>query len=255
MNHYTTLAQQLATTSQTILREAFRQSTHKLKTDASPVTQADKDVEQALRKLIITTYPTHGIFGEEYGAHNPDADYQWIIDPIDGTRAFACGIPSFGTLIGLRYHDDMLLGILNQPILQECWIGAQGEATMLNGAAIRTSATTTPSQAKIATTSPYLFSPQEKQQFDTLAKACAIQSFGGDCYNYGLLAAGHLDIIMEAGLKPYDILPLLPILHGAGAHITDWGGHAINTHAATINILVSANQSLHEQALGIINAA
>ncbi len=282
---YIDFAHTLADTSTTILSDAFRQpaSQATLKDDLSPVTQADKAVEACLREMIMEAYPEHGIIGEEFGNHQPDAPYQWILDPIDGTRAFACGHHSFGTLIGLMHEGKMLLGMLNQPITGERWAGVRGEATRYQSVIpakagihcttkqeptwipdqvrnddaldIRTSTTHILAQARLATTSPYLFSADEKPLFESLMQQCAILQCGGDCINYGLLASGHIDIVMEAGLKPYDILPLLPILEGAGAVITDWHGAPLELSAKQLNILVSANQPLQKAALAVINAA
>lgn len=241
--------------SSEILNASFRHSdaTATLKSDDTPVTKADKAVELALRELIMQHFPDHGVIGEEFAAHNADADYQWILDPIDGTRAFTCGLPTFGTLIGLMHKGVIELGVLHQPISNESWIGVKGTATTLNNNTINSSQCSEVSKARMASTSPYLFSDTEKIIFEKIRHASAIQTYGGDCYNYGLLAAGHIDIVIEAGLKPFDILPLIPILEGAGAMVTDWRGNAPDTQAKELQILVTANKALHQDALAIIN--
>ncbi len=240
---------QLADASGAILRDSFRQPELQatLKADASPVTQADRTVEARLREMIQDTFPDHGILGEEFDPHQPNAPYQWVLDPIDGTRAFACGVPTFSTLIGLLHHGIPVLGVLDQPITRERWIGGVGDSTY------HTSRITTLAQARLATTSPYLFTDTQRPAFERLRRTTAIQNFGGDGYNYALLASGHIDLMIEAGLKPYDLLPLLPILSDAGAGVTDWNGQPLDLKAASLDVLVSANDALHQQALALMN--
>ena len=208
--------------------------------------------------MIQQQHSSHGIIGEEWGNHQSDAEYQWILDPIDGTRAFACGIPTFGTLIGLRHKGEMLLGIINQPISGERWVGVAGKPSLYRSAntapmPIATSSCAALSHARLATTSPYLFSEVQKPRFERLRRATAIQNYGGDCYNYALLASGHIDVVVEAGLNPYDILPLLPILHGAEAVITDWEGGELNLASPKLDVLVSSNHALHREALQVMS--
>lgn len=247
-------AHKIADISGDILRTSFRTS-HAIaahKDDLSPVTQADKAAEQAMRDHIKHTFPLHGIIGEEFGNHQPDADYQWILDPIDGTRAFISGHHSWGTLIGLMHKSSMILGLINQPVTNERWIGYDSCAT-LNNQPLITRATAALAQATIASTSPYLLGPH-REAFDRLAAQCAVVQWGGDCMNYALLATGTIDIVAEYGLNPYDILPLLPILTAAGAVITDWQGDMLDIQANKLNVLVCANNHLHREALAVLHA-
>ena len=215
-----------------------------------PVTQADRAAEQVVREAIAARWPAHGIDGEEFGSVRPDAEYRWIIDPIDGTRAFIMGLPIWGTLIGLAHQGRMALGIMNQPFTGERFWNAEdgaryrgpdGERT------IETRACAGLSQATLTTTSPDLFAtPDDKARFEALAGEVRMCRFGGDCYAYCLLAAGHVDLIVESGLKPYDVAPLIPIVEAAGGRITSWdGGDA----AAGGQVLASGDPALHDAAL------
>ncbi len=248
-------AHRLADASEPVVTKYFRKRHNGLayKSDASPVTLADREVEAQLRQMIQLEYPDHGIIGEEHGNHNTDADYQWILDPIDGTRAFSCGRLDFGTLIGLQYCGDMVLGMLNQPITKERFVGCNGAT--LNSTTICSNKNVTLKTARFATTSPKLFDDAQRSILERVIQQCGLSQYGGDCYNYGLLAAGHIDLIMEAGLNIYDIAPLLPILHGSGAVVSDWQGNDITLKQSDIAVLVSANKALHEEALRLINSA
>lgn len=253
MSEFLAFAHHLADASEPIIKRYFRSSQYELhyKSDASPVTLADKEVESTLRALIQTQYPQHGIIGEEHGNHQPYAEYQWIIDPIDGTRAFSCGRLDFGTLIGLQHHHSIMLGILNQPICKERFVGCH--TAMLNDKTIASNEKATLHTARFATTSAELFNNEQHLIMRHVATSCGLLQYGGDCYNYGLLAAGHIDIIMEAGLNIYDIAPLLPLLHHAGAIVTDWKGQNISLANQDISVLVCANKALHKEVLAHIN--
>jgi histidinol phosphatase-like enzyme (inositol monophosphatase family) len=253
-----TFAHRLADAASPILNSAFRAcgTIPELKSDHSPVTQADRTVEQQLRAMIMAEHPTHGIVGEEYAAHQPDAAYQWILDPIDGTRAFACGIPTYGTLIALKHNAHIVLGIMQQSFLKERFAAVTGQGALhyQDGAAsaLHSSTCSMLAQARFATTSPYLFSEEQKPRFEAIRHTTAIQNYGGDCYNYAMLAAGHVDVIVEAGLKPYDIAALIPIIQQAGGVITDWEGASLRLDAHSLNIIATANPALHEEALAVI---
>ncbi len=255
LTQYLDFAHMLADAADGVARQYFR-SPHihtTLKADDSPVTQADVAIEQALRDMIQHDYPDHGIVGEEQSAYQPDAPWQWVLDPIDGTRAFTCGTPSFTTLIGLMHHQTPALGIISQPITRERWYGATDSHATLNGQPISSSTCSNISHARFATTSPDLFTLEQLRCVKAVQQKAAIQHYGGDAYNYGLLAAGHIDIIMEAGLKPHDIFPLLPVLTGAGATVSDWEGHKLDTSNTHINVIVTANTTLHKQVLDFIH--
>jgi inositol-phosphate phosphatase / L-galactose 1-phosphate phosphatase / histidinol-phosphatase len=219
------MASHLADEAAHIVRRYFRQPCSvNIKQDKSPVTIADRAVEEALRSIITKHYPDHGIIGEEFDAVQDDADYIWVLDPIDGTRSFMSGKPTFGTLIALLYKGVPVLGLIDQCIVQDRWLGAQGHATTYNATLTKTRACTMISHATIATTGPNYFTAQEWQSYETVRKAAATSIWGGDCYNYGLLASGHIDIIIESGLKLHDFAALVPIVNGAGGLICDWQG-------------------------------
>ncbi len=210
-----------------IVRPYFRQPLDvEIKADLSPVTLADREAERAMRTIIDQHFPDHGILGEEDEDTGLESEYLWVLDPIDGTRSFIAGKPQFGTLIGLCHRGEPLLGILNQPITNERWVGYRGETT-LNGKPVRTRSCSSVSEAVISTTSPHYFPLARKARFKTLRKQCREVQYGGDCYAYGLLAMGGLDLVVEADLKPYDILPLRPIIEGAGGLITGWHGKPV----------------------------
>ncbi len=197
------------------------------KADASPVTEADKAAELAMRAIIEKRLPGDGIIGEEYGAFQPDASRQWVLDPIDGTRSFIAGRPIFGTLIALMEEGWPMIGIIDQPISGERWIGAVGLPTTLNGKPVTTRRCRDLDQAILATTGPQYFAGHKGEHFSILAGQCRDTVWGGDCYNYALLASGHIDIVVEAGLKLHDIAALVPVVEGAGGRMCDWSGEPL----------------------------
>ncbi|MFM6852504.1 MAG: histidinol-phosphatase [Sphingopyxis sp.] len=204
------------------------------KADASPVTAADRAAEAVMRHMLDAERPDDGIIGEEYGNDRPTAARQWVLDPIDGTTSFVAGRPIFGTLIALMQDGWPVLGIIDQPIIGERWIGATGQVTLLNGRPARTRICSSLDQAVLGTTSPHLFSAHEGEHFLNLAGKVAQRRiiYGGDCYNYGLLAAGHIDLVVESGLKLHDLAALVPVVEGAGGMMTDWNGDPLNADSA-----------------------
>ena len=200
------------------------------KADQSFVTEADRAAEAAMRAILEAEAPDDGIIGEEYGTVREGAARQWVLDPIDGTTSFIAGRPIFGTLIALLQEGWPVLGVIDQPVLGERWLGAAGKATTLNGAAVRSRPCRELGDAMLATTSPHLFSAGEADHFMALAQAVAARKivYGGDCYNYGLLAAGHLDVVCEAGLKLHDFAALVPVVEGAGGLMCDWAGEPLH---------------------------
>ncbi|HMK68849.1 MAG TPA: histidinol-phosphatase, partial [Stellaceae bacterium] len=197
------------------------------KADLSPVTVADREAEAALRAAIERAYPADGILGEEYGALRLDARRVWVIDPIDGTKSFISGVPLFGTLIALVEDGEPVLGVIDQPISRERWIGARGHATTFCGAPVRTRACPMLGAATLYSTSPDMFQGSESESFGRLKSAVKLARFGADCYAYGLLAAGFIDVVVEASLKPYDYLAMVPVIEGAGGRIVDWEGRRL----------------------------
>ena len=223
------------------------------KPDATPVTVADRDAEAAMRALIAGTLPDHGIVGEEMPPRNPGAEFTWVIDPIDGTKSFITGKATFGTLVALAHNGRPLIGLINQPIQRERWIGAEGRATVFNGAPARVRACSRVADAILYTTSPYLFPGGDEDRFHRLRTRVRHALFGGDCYSYGLLALGHADIVVESGLKPYDYAALVPVIEGAGGVITDWDGQPL-TLASDGRVLAAGDAGLHRDALAILQS-
>lgn len=219
-----------------------------------PVTQADKEVEAFIRARIATEFPEHAILGEEHGESRGTGEYCWVIDPIDGTRAFITGVPAWGILLGLRRGPELLCGVMHQPYLQETFIADQQDAFLLHGGRrhrLQTSVTAELAEAKLYCTHPDLFNDVAgaATRFQAVAQQCKLLRFGGDCYSYGMLAMGQVDLIVEGDLKPYDIVPLIPIVEAAGGVITDWQGGS----AAEGGLVVAAAcASLHAQALQVL---
>ena len=245
-------AHRLADQAGTVLRGYFRQPIgFDAKSDSSPVTVADREAEHAMRELIEKHYPTHGILGEEYGESNPEAEYIWVLDPIDGTKSFITGKPIFGTLVSLVHNGLPIIGIIDQPITQERWVGVGGKPTLYGEGAIRPRACSKLADAILSTTSPDLFKGQESLLFNRVKAQARYTVYGGDCYAYGLLAAGFIDVIVESGLQKYDFCALLPVLEGAGATVTDWQGRPIRFHSDG-NIIAAATPKLHAQVLSLL---
>ena len=180
-----------------------------------------------MRAILEAERPDDGIVGEEYGRIREDARYVWVLDPIDGTRAFISGRPLFGTLIALLDEGRPILGVIDQPIIGDRWVGAEHRPTLFNGEPCRTRACADLGAARIGTTSPQAFPGPELARFERLRVLAADTLYGGDCHNYGLVASGHLDLVVEAGLQLYDFAALVPVVEGAGGRMTDWGGRPL----------------------------
>ena len=219
-----------------------------------PVTAADIAAETAIREAIADTHPAHGIVGEEFGASRPEADYCWIIDPIDGTRAFIVGQPLWGTLIGLLRNGTPLLGLMNQPFTGERFWSGETQSYFRHASGveqtIRTRACGSFGEALLLSSSPDLFETEEERaSFARISKAVRLRRFGGDCYNYCLLALGQIDLVVEAGLKDFDILPLIPIIERAGGVVSTWDGGDPRRGG---RILAAGDPRLHEQAVKLL---
>ncbi|MGI4953759.1 MAG: histidinol-phosphatase [Janthinobacterium lividum] len=210
-----------------VVRPFYRQGVAAdLKSDESPVTIADRTAEQAMRAVLSQRFPEHGILGEEFGLDRPEARYRWVLDPVDGTRAFITGRPLFGTLIALLEAGRPVLGVLDQPISGERWLGVSGQPTVFSGGPGRVGVRACPdlAQAELSCTAPEIFTADETTAWRRLQAGVRRTSWGGDCYAYGLIALGGIDVIAEAGLKPWDWAALVPILEGAGGSMTGWDG-------------------------------
>ena len=250
--------------SRPFISEWFRQNPDtKQKADLSPVTVADQKIEVALRGVIQKAFPDDAIQGEEFGSIKAiDAHrFCWVIDPIDGTKAFISGKPVFGTLVGLTDHGVPLAGLIDMPVLNETNIGhvlgksqshePSQSGCQLNAALVRPSQCQNLTAARIATTSPLAFSPAGLIGFNHLAAQAAVTSYGGDCHNYGLLAAGHIDLVMEDNLAPHDMIAVVAVMQAAGAVVTDTVGQPIRLGQST-SILAAATADLHAAALTVL---
>ncbi|MHA7820425.1 MAG: histidinol-phosphatase [Erythrobacter sp.] len=225
------LANRLADAAGAAIRPLFRGVwAEERKEDRSYVTEADRAAEAAMRKLIEAERSDDGILGEEYGTRNEGAGRQWVLDPIDGTTSFIAGRPIFGTLIALLQDGWPVLGVIDQPIAGERWVGRIGEGTTFNGEPAVVRPCKELSEAVLGTTTPHQFAGEDVEAFMGVAKSVAERKiiYGGDCYNYGLVASGHVDVVIEAGLKLHDFAALVPVVEGAGGTMSDWQGNPID---------------------------
>ncbi len=249
------IAVAMADTARTIALSHFRSDILiEHKSDESPVTIADREAETAMRALLEDRFPDHGILGEEHGRHGLDSKYVWVLDPIDGTVSFATGFPTFGTLIALVEDGTPIIGIIDIPILDDRWTGARGRPTTLNGKPVTTRACASPEQAWISASSPFMFAEgEQRDSFDRLRNTSIRRPvYSGNCLAYGLLASGHLDIVCEADMGPYDYMALVPVVEGAGGRLTDWNGKPLDI-SSDGTTLATGDPALHEQALAILN--
>jgi inositol-phosphate phosphatase/L-galactose 1-phosphate phosphatase/histidinol-phosphatase len=246
------LAHRLADVARPIAARYFRTGvTVDDKSDSSPVTIADREAESAMCAVLAAQVPEHGVFGEEHGAVRTGADYVWVLDPIDGTKAFITGLPIFGTLIALLHHGKPVLGVIDQPILDERWLGVEGERSTFNGKPIRVRACPALDQAYMYSTAPIMFSGAFEKRHEALTRKVKLFRWGGDCYAYGLLASGHVDLVVENSLKLYDFAALVPVIKGAGGLITDWRGKELDAHSDG-SVLAAGDAAIHRAALTVL---
>jgi histidinol phosphatase-like enzyme (inositol monophosphatase family) len=248
----------LADAAGQVIKQYFRHSIDvQVKHDASPVTIADREAERVIREGIRNRFPQHAIFGEEYGRDAGGHVYTWVIDPIDGTKSFIHGVPTFGTLIALVENSTPIVGVINAPALSERWIGAYGQPAFYNGARCRTRDCEKLQQASLYCTSIDMFQDETMRQFEKLSKKVSMRRFGGDCYAYGLLAMGFIDLVVEAQMAPYDYMALVPVVESAGGIISDWQGNPLildSTGNKRGTVLAAATPALHTQALQVLSA-
>ena len=253
------LALQLADTSRPVILDYFRTNlTVERKDDASPVTRADLEAEEVLRQRLAAEVPDHGIFGEEHGGERLDAEYVWVLDPIDGTRAFVNGIPLFGTLIALTRNGTPVLGVIDHPALGERWLGAAGAPTLHwgrgdDGVPVSVRACEALDQALLCTTSPAMFSSDQLARYQRVQAAVLDTRFGTDCYAYAMVASGQTDLVVEAGMKPYDYLAHAVVVAGAGGTITDWRGAPLALTSPG-SVLAAGDARVHAAALELLSA-
>lgn len=225
---------------------------NKLASGFDPVTEADREAENAIRAAISKAYPNHGFLGEESGSHPGDSRHVWVVDPIDGTRAFISGLPLWGTLAGLTVDGDAVAGMMSQPFTGELFY-ATGEGAFFEGPGgdrpLRSRATQALSQATLCTTTPALFVGAKRELYDRVERAVRLPRYGTDCYAYAMVAAGHVDLVVECDLKPYDIVALIPIIEQAGGVISDWRGGPAEAGG---DIVAAATPQLHQAALDLL---
>jgi histidinol phosphatase-like enzyme (inositol monophosphatase family) len=250
LNEYKNFSRVLAEASAEIIKKYFRTNISvEAKSDNSPVTIADKKAEEVMRDLIMKQYPDDGIFGEEFGETNKDAEYTWILDPIDGTKSFICGAYSFGTLIGLVKNGEPILGAYNHPILNDFLIGDNSETTV-NGNKTKIRNCERLSEAVLLTTDHLNIEKyQNKEKFDKLIQKVKLYRNWGDCYGYYLLATGYADIMIDPIMSPWDLLPLIPIVRGAGGVISDYQGNDPTKGKSSI----VASKQIHSDIISILN--
>lgn len=254
MTDFITTAEAALSASRSNIAGYFRQRVSvDSKADESPVTIADRTTEALMRDIIASAHPEHSILGEEHGIDAEGADYQWVIDPIDGTKSFISGMPTFGTLLGLTHKGEATLGIIDMPMLDERWVGQKGQPSTFNGSPCKVSAVTELADAMLYCTEPTMFNPEQYQRFEALTKQVAMRRFGGDCYSYGLLASGQIDLVVEGDLKYYDVMALIPVIEGAGGVITDWQGQPLTRDWDGL-VVAAATPELHQKALAVINS-
>jgi histidinol-phosphatase len=255
----TQFAHLLANASRSVIRPYFRRRielTDKGKAGFyDPVTEADRKAEEAIRELIGTHYPNDAILGEELGEKEGSSGFRWVLDPIDGTRAFIAGQPLWGTLIGLERHGVPLVGVLDQPFLDERFVGTSSETLLVREGTTEKMATRACvhlGAAVICTTHPMThFSEDERARYLRVEKACLLSRYGGDCYGYALLAMGFIDLVIETDLKRWDVSALIPIVQGAGGIVSDWHGRPILDGG---NIVAAGDARVHAEALNLLNA-
>lgn len=259
MSHYETMiascaafAAELADCARYLLVE-FEQAPMnvELKTDRSFVTEMDARIETKLRAMISARWPEHGIIGEEEKWHAPDAEWVWVLDPIDGTAAFIAGLPVYGTLIALAFRGVPVIGIIDIPKLDLRWTGIAGLSTTVNDTPCKVQAPASLSAAILSTSNPDFYSESESLALHTMRDATLWRIYGGAALSYGRLAEGRLHMSMDSGLQIYDFAPFRPIIEGAGGIITDWNGKPI-TLASGPRILAAADTKQHQEALSLI---
>lgn len=219
-----------------------------------PVTEGDRAAEQAMRALIAERFPDHGISGEEYSDKPAAGRYVWSLDPIDGTRSFICGLPTWTTLIALLEEGEPVLGLIDAPVLDQIYVGRGAEAWLARGdeqTAIRASGCSGLSEARLSTTDPFLFEENKAAAFDRLRRACRVTRYGHDGYAYARLAGGSLDLVVESGLKPHDYNAVVPLVRAAGGHVGNWAGGSDLSGGA---IVAAASRALYDAVVELLAA-
>lgn len=237
-----------------IITKAAREPLHiEIKDDGSPVTAVDKAVEDRIREIISQKYPDHGITGEERGDTAPDAEFVWVVDPIDGTLPFLAGFPVFGTLLALVHDQAPVLGIIDMPMTHERWVGLQGMATTRNGEAVRVRQCRDLSEALMSTSNPDFYTDDDRPALERLKSATRWCVYGGSCMAYAQIASGRIDLGIDVGFDIHDYLALVPVIRGAGGLITDWQGAALTLRSGD-RLIAAGDPQLYAKALDVLAA-
>jgi inositol-phosphate phosphatase / L-galactose 1-phosphate phosphatase / histidinol-phosphatase len=246
------LAHELAALARPIILRHFRSPLAvEAKPDLSPVTIADREAEAAMRMAIGRAFPDHGVIGEEYGSDRPDAEFVWVLDPIDGTKSFVTGKPLFGTLIALTWQGRPVVGVIDMPALGERWCGADDRGATLDGAPVRSRACGDLAQAMLYATTPHMFRGADAAAFERLAARVRYPLYGADCYAYAMIAGGWSDLVVEASLQAYDFCALVPVVEGAGGVMADWQGRPL-TPRTDGRVIACGDRRLLEPVLGCL---
>jgi histidinol phosphatase-like enzyme (inositol monophosphatase family) len=246
------LAHRLADASGAVVRRYFRAGVDVIdKPDLSPVTIADREAEAVIRDLIRKECPDHGIIGEEHGEDRPDAEYVWVIDPIDGTKSFITGRPLFGTLIALTHRQMPVLGVIDHPALAERWIGAVGWPTLMNGREARVRGCAGVARASLFASSPHMFEQDAAPAFERVRARAKLTMYGSDCYAYALVASGFGDLVVEANMGIHDYLAAVPVVTGAGGVMSDWHGRPLSLKSGD-RVVAAGDAAVHREALKLL---
>ena len=226
----------------------------RIKADGSPVSVADRETERVIRDLLSRSYPRHAVFGEEFGWTPSDQPYTWIVDPIDGTKSYLAGAPTYGMLLALLYDGVPVLGIVDIPALNERWCGVVGQPTTMNGRPAKTRSCVAVEQAVLTIISPDKVDGDDQPAVDELSRMARVRRYSSDGYSHPLVASGYVDMAVAVGQQPFDYLAVVPVVEGAGGCITDWDGKPLGLDSDG-RILVTATSELHREALRVIQAA
>jgi len=244
-------AEKLADASGVIARRYFRSGLGiEFKPDKSPVTAADREAEAEIRKIIKAAYPDHGVVGEEHGRDRPEAEFVWVLDPIDGTKSFITGRPTFGTLIALLREGRPVLGIIDHPALGERWVGSSGRPTTMNGKPVRARACAELAMAALSASSPHYFR-EAAPAFERVRLAARQTLYSGDCYAYGMIASGWSDVHVDAKMEIYDYLAAVPVIEGAGGVVTDWQGRPL-TLGSGDKVIAMGDPRMHAPVMALL---
>ena len=252
-DEFVAFIEELADAARLVLAKRLNDSRFETKDDASPVTEFDRGVEQTLRAMIRARYPEHGIIGEEFPPEHPDAEFVWVMDPIDGTKSFVVGVPVFTTLIALCRHNRPMIGVIDAASTQDRWLGVDGRPTTQNGIPVHTSGRTTLDGATVSWSNPEMVLEEQRAGREVLNHRTAWRVFGAAAYGVGRLASGAIDVAVESGtVGAYDICSFVPIIEGAGGVVTDGFGAPITT-ATKLTCVAAATRELHEEAIRVLN--